>query len=141
MYKVCCLWIYYLIFPFCFIHFLFEAATNFRYKKKFWDPLGPRYQQNENFYKWGVGYKNRVKRVCGDHFWQNFFGKYSKMKILQMQICTHKAHITHKSNKCMYIYICNLWTVCPCLTKECDISLSINICIAYLKSNHNGYRI
>ena len=36
---------------------------------------------------------------------KEIFGKYLKMKILQMQNCTHSAHITHKSNKCMYIYI------------------------------------
>ena len=27
--------------------------------------------QNEFFYIWGVGYQNRVKRVCGVHFWRN----------------------------------------------------------------------
>ena len=39
----------------------------------FWDPLGPPYGQNENFYIWGDGYQNRVKRVRWVHFWRNFW--------------------------------------------------------------------
>ena len=37
--------------------------------------LGPPYKQNEEklkFHIWSVGYQNRVKRVCGVHFWRNF---------------------------------------------------------------------
>ena len=48
----------------------------FRYHKiflGFWDPLGPPYEQNENFYIQGVGYQNRVKRVRGVNFWRNFW--------------------------------------------------------------------
>ena len=41
----------------------------FRYQISFL-VLGPPYEQKENFYIWGVGYKNRVKRVCGVHFWK-----------------------------------------------------------------------
>ena len=33
--------------------------------------LLPQNKQNENFYIWCD--QNRVKRVCGDHFWWNFF--------------------------------------------------------------------
>ena len=35
--------------------------------------LGPPYEQKENFYIWGVGHQNRVKRVGGVHFLRNFF--------------------------------------------------------------------
>ena len=37
----------------------------------FWDPLGPPYDQNENFCMWGHGYQNWVKRVLWVHFWRN----------------------------------------------------------------------
>ena len=43
----------------------------FRYHFFFWGGggvLGPPYGQNENFYIWGDGYQNRVKRVRGVHF-------------------------------------------------------------------------
>ena len=52
----------------------------FRYHKiflGFWDPLGPPYEQNENFCMWGHGYQNSVKRVRWVHFWRNF-GKIFK---------------------------------------------------------------
>ena len=48
----------------------------FRYHKiffkGFWDPLGPPYEQNENFCMWDHGYQNSVKRVRWVHFWRNF---------------------------------------------------------------------
>ena len=38
-----------------------------------WIGSGTPYEQNENFYIQGVGYQNRVKRVCGVNFWRNFW--------------------------------------------------------------------
>ena len=49
----------------------------FRYHKEFflgfWDPLGPPYEQNENFCMWGHGYQNWVKSEIWVHFWKNFW--------------------------------------------------------------------
>ena len=45
---------------------------SFIFLLQFWDPLGPPYEQNENFCMWGHGYQNSVKRVRWVHFWRNF---------------------------------------------------------------------
>ena len=62
-----------------FLHPLVEII--FRYHKfslGFWDPLGPPYEQNENFCMWDHGYQNSVKRVRWVHFWRNFEKKKKK---------------------------------------------------------------
>ena len=49
----------------------------FKYKNCFKE-FGTTLQTKWKFHIWGVGYQNRVKRVCGVYFW-----KYSRMKIFK----------------------------------------------------------
>ena len=127
---------------YCWIHGTFtlpdQLAGNSSSFVIFFRVLGPPLRKKINFYIWGVGYKNRVKRGYGVHFRRNFW-KIFKNENFVLKFGTPST----KYFFCLlWLYVVMLlvlllwlyWSICCCCGfRTCSYSLWCLCCSFFYK--------